>query len=324
VRSGKNIAKTGAMIVAILALLGGEGLCAADYDIRMTLEVPLYIEYSIEPYENNLPGADAPGFFVLQEPAMIHIISNGMDGQLQYVSVESGDGNLRHPDTWTVPTWYLMSPSGSPRPDPDDPNWIPAHLMDDSPFLIDISGEHETQLWCMIQANQEPQGVYTNEWRVTLEAPGHALLQHVRFNCQVALPPAPIAATLDFDPNNLHGGSHGSVVTCYVELPSGYDPVDIDVSTVLLNEAVPPLPEPTTLDDYDSDGVPDIMLKFDRSEVVAVLPIGDRVQVRVSGLLSDGTPFAGVDYIRVTPERRLTEPISPTEGDRSDSPRIKR
>jgi hypothetical protein len=107
-----------------------------------------------------------------------------------------------------------------------------------------------------------------------------------------------VSAQVDIDPDVLNPRSGGRWVTCYIELPEGYDPVDIDVSTVMLNETVPAELHPTGIGDYDEDGTPDRMVKFSRSQVIDILPNGDQVEVRVSGEVAGG-PFAGADTIRV-------------------------
>lgn len=114
-------------------------------------------------------------------------------------------------------------------------------------------------------------------------------------------PPAEpaIEATIDFNPDTLNLKSKGKVVTVYIELPEGYDVEEIDISTVMLNGIVPALAHPTDVGDYDSDGVPDLMVKFDRSDVQDVLEPGNEVEVTVSGQLTDGTSFEGADTIRV-------------------------
>ncbi|MEE8573186.1 MAG: hypothetical protein V3T20_07965, partial [Gemmatimonadota bacterium] len=119
-------------------------------------------------------------------------------------------------------------------------------------------------------------------------------------------------ALVDFDPNTLNCHSHGRFVTCYIELPEGYDPADIDVCTVVLNDELAALLHPTGIGDEDGDGVPDRMVKFDRAEVIGLLQPGEQIEVAVSGELNDETPFAGADSVRVickegskeaTPER---------------------
>jgi 20S proteasome alpha/beta subunit len=46
------------------------------------------------------------------------------------------------------------------------------------------------------------------------------------------------------------------------------------------------------------DGIPDIMVKFDRSEVQKILTTGDKVKVTVTGTVSD-IMFEGDDYVQV-------------------------
>jgi len=108
-----------------------------------------------------------------------------------------------------------------------------------------------------------------------------------------------VEATVDFDPDTLNLKSKGKVVTVYIELPEGYDVEEIDISTVMLNGIVPAWAHPTDVGDYDSDGVSDLMVKFDRSDVQDVLEPGNEVEVTVSGQLTDGTTFEGTDTIRV-------------------------
>lgn len=109
---------------------------------------------------------------------------------------------------------------------------------------------------------------------------------------------------IDFDPDTLKMGSERVYVTVYIELPDGFDVADIDVSTLTLNtldatisEA---LPFPTEIGDYDEDGVPDLMVKFDYKAVIEGLEPGDRV-MHLTGRLLDGTPLSGMDLIRVIP-----------------------
>ena len=106
-------------------------------------------------------------------------------------------------------------------------------------------------------------------------------------------------ATVDFDPDTLNKKSKGKWVTVYTELPAGYNVTDINVSTMMLNETVPAELQPTEIGDYDSDGIPDLMVKFDRQAVIDILSIGDAVDITVTGKLYDETPFEGSDVIRV-------------------------
>ena len=72
----------------------------------------------------------------------------------------------------------------------------------------------------------------------------------------------------------------------------------------MLNGIVPALAYPTDVGDYDSDGVPDLMVKFDRSNAQDMLEPGDEVEVTVSGQLTNGTTFEGTDTIRVIEQEK--------------------
>lgn len=51
-------------------------------------------------------------------------------------------------------------------------------------------------------------------------------------------------------------------------LAEEYNPTEIDASSILLNESISVDPEaPTAIGDHDADGIPDLMVKFDRGAV---------------------------------------------------------
>ena len=74
--------------------------------------------------------------------------------------------------------------------------------------------------------------------------------------------------------------------------------VDVCFSSIKLNGTVPSLPKPTQVGDYDNDGIPDLMVKFERDSVQKILTVGDKVKVTVTGRVN-GIDFEGSDYIRV-------------------------
>jgi len=106
------------------------------------------------------------------------------------------------------------------------------------------------------------------------------------------------ATVIDFDPDTLNLQSKGKFVTVYIELPLGYDVNEIDISSVMLNATITALAEPTQIDDYDSDDIPDLMVKFDRAAVQEILTPGDQVQITLSGEVAE-ISFKGTDIIRV-------------------------
>jgi parallel beta-helix repeat protein len=110
----------------------------------------------------------------------------------------------------------------------------------------------------------------------------------------------PIPAIIDIDPDTLNLRSKGRWITAYIELPSGYSVENIDVSTVRLivgENEVPAEPWPTGIGDYDNDGIPDLMVKFSRSAVQALLSVGE-YEMKVVGEVA-GLPFEGSDVITV-------------------------
>jgi hypothetical protein len=116
---------------------------------------------------------------------------------------------------------------------------------------------------------------------------------------------------IDFDPNTLNINGCGTMwVTVRIEV-SGYDPIDINPETILMkvmddNETLAPVLDPFVSDNesYLMDktctvGVPERMVKFSRPAVSQLLPLGEAVEVIITGQTYDGIPFEGTDTIRV-------------------------
>jgi hypothetical protein len=109
---------------------------------------------------------------------------------------------------------------------------------------------------------------------------------------------------VDIDPDTLNLKSKGNWITCYIELKAGYDANDIDVSTVAITDIngvpvnIPAESHPTGVGDEDGDGVPDLMVKFDRSDVQDACSPGPTT-ITISGNLLDGTALSGSDTITV-------------------------
>ncbi len=105
-----------------------------------------------------------------------------------------------------------------------------------------------------------------------------------------------ISATIDFAPDVLNLDTKGKYVTAYIELPTCYDVSQIDISSIRLNDTVPALGKPTGIGDYDSDGAPDLMVKFDKAAVNGILTAGEEVEVTITGEIA-GIGFEGSDTI---------------------------
>ena len=111
--------------------------------------------------------------------------------------------------------------------------------------------------------------------------------------------PTPIAMAFDFTPNTLNLASRGLWVTGFLEPPSPFAASDIDIASIRLNGTVPVDPAaPTALGDHNSNGVPDLMVKFNRAAVELTASQGDSVPIIVTGTIGSDS-FVGTDYIRV-------------------------
>ncbi len=116
-----------------------------------------------------------------------------------------------------------------------------------------------------------------------------------------------IHANTDIKPDTLNKASHSdeNAVAAYIEIP-GYDVNNIDVGTITLSTAKGSTSarlSPTEVGDYNSNGVPDLMVKFDRQEVIAIVETGERVKIKISGKVA-GAVFEGANEIRVIEQRK--------------------
>jgi hypothetical protein len=108
-----------------------------------------------------------------------------------------------------------------------------------------------------------------------------------------------INATIDIDPDTFNLKSKGKWVTAYIELEEGYNLKDINISTVTIENTIHVESRPTKIGDYDNDGIPDLMVKFDRAELEDILMIGDSVSLSIKGNFINGYVFEDNDIIRV-------------------------
>lgn len=115
-----------------------------------------------------------------------------------------------------------------------------------------------------------------------------------------------IIGTFEACPRVLNLQSKGKWITAFIELPEGYDVDDIKVTTILLNDTVPAELRLVAIGDYDEDGIPDLMVKFDRAQVASYIldniDMEERfmtITLTITGYLNDDTMFQGSDTIRI-------------------------
>ncbi len=119
-----------------------------------------------------------------------------------------------------------------------------------------------------------------------------------------------ISAAIYIEPDTLNSTSKGKWITCYLELPSGYDINNININSIQItiindNNIIPPINaalHPTEIGDYDNDGIPDLMVKFDRQEIQKYITEDtESLSITVKGQFNDGLSFQGTDNIRTIP-----------------------
>lgn len=185
--------------------------------------------------------------------AWINYVASG----IQSVFVDMNNGTARFGRNWG----YAAPPPSEWWYDPDWPGEITLWQLID--FCID--GPFD---W--------PAG---SEWWVNYTAASYLT---VDYN---AIAPPVINATLDIYPNGLNLHSKGKWVFGHIELPEGHNASDIAVSTIMLNNTVPvDLAAPVEVGDYDNDNVSDLMITFNRTEIVKYI-------------ISRGTSYGNVTLI---------------------------
>lgn len=112
-----------------------------------------------------------------------------------------------------------------------------------------------------------------------------------------------IPANIDIDPDTLNLRSNSRWITAYIELQGGYDVSDVNISATICFYRCPcnythAELHPTQIGDHDNDGIPDLMVKFDRSALIALLSMGEAT-LMITGEVNGRTPFEGTDTIRV-------------------------
>jgi hypothetical protein len=107
----------------------------------------------------------------------------------------------------------------------------------------------------------------------------------------------PVAA-FDLDPIDRKRG--GRWITARVELPQGFDPTKVVLSTVKLLGKIPCVNRDLQIGDFNRNQIPDLKFRFERAAVLANLPEGKWVEISISGEIEDQTYFLGNQTVRVT------------------------
>jgi hypothetical protein len=114
-----------------------------------------------------------------------------------------------------------------------------------------------------------------------------------------------IKAKVKICPRVLNLCSRGRWIIAFIELPEGYNPADINVSSVMLNGTIRAEPKPVCIRDFDCDGAPELIVKFDRRKVIDLILSNYRlcrrftkVTLTVTGNVNSDL-FEGSDTVKV-------------------------
>jgi len=123
--------------------------------------------------------------------------------------------------------------------------------------------------------------------------------------------PDGIEVVIDIRPNTMHAKSKGLWVTCYITPPEGYCAQEIDISTVKL-EGIDALSNDYGYVDIDLDGICELMVKFERSEIIALIPegINDAYPLHITGKFLDDIGFYGVDSVKTIKKLIVLESLT--------------
>jgi len=255
----------------------------ADYDTNFTFEIILYpsgkIVYQYLTMVNGTlnsatigqqNGAKDDGLTVVYNSNYVH------DG----LAIETAAG----------PEWMQVSPSSGV---------VPAGGSQDVTVLLNATGLAD--------------GIHTAEINLTSNDP-YTPSVTVPVTLNVGLE---AATYTDFDPDVLNLAAPGNTVKVIVELPSGLDPRMVDPCSITLNDTVPLLgcpgsPAPQAFQYQDDvpaggNGIEEMVLKFDRDAVNAILPEGSSVMVWVQGEVTDVQWWRGTTTVS-TLNPRVTAP----------------
>lgn len=157
------------------------------------------------------------------------------------------------------------------------------------------------------QINLGSVSVRDNRTRLELDEDGDGVFELESAPGKIERPklvPPVIKASIDIEPDilDLTTIPGEKSVTAYIELPPDHSPKTVDIKTVRLVEDIPAWERLVNFVDHDQDGIPELMVKFDRHLVVEYLKSvgkpGERVPLTLSGF-AGGKPFEGQGSILI-------------------------
>lgn len=139
--------------------------------------------------------------------------------------------------------------------------------------------------------------------------PGVKLEHKISGTDDIAIGSGILIADVNFDPATLNLENKGEFVTVYIELPQGFNVSQIDISSLKLNGLVSAetnskygFVKNPEIEDRNGNGLPELMVKFDRNEVKRILEPEENIKIVLTGRIfhnSNYLDFEGQNIIRV-------------------------
>ncbi len=219
-----------------------------------------------------------------------------------FVTDPNGLSSGAHPDTGLQVFGFPMALS----PNGDEPyrSFIPA--APDGRYLVQVVGTGDGS-YTFSTYSLTHSGIATPTLSVTgLTHLGYITKFIVDYYEQKTTPVTlAVIGTVDIKPETLNVGSMSgpNSVTAFIELPLGFDVKQIDLRTVRLAGTIPAQLVPTSIGDYNGNGIPDLMVKFDRKLLINYLKskslFGDNVALTITGDYSITVQFMATGTITV-------------------------
>jgi hypothetical protein len=188
-----------------------------------------------------------------------------------------GEGNIDTDPCFVEPGYWANANDPNIVLEPNDPNavWIDGdyHLLPSSPCIDAgdpnyVAGPNETDL------DGKPRII---GGRIDMGAYEYS---------------PPIPAEIRIVPRTINMASEGKWISCYIWLGEDYKIVDIEPNSVFLEGEIQA--ESLKLDEEQQVAI----VRFSRSDIQEILNVGE-VELTITGRLTDGTLFDGIDVIKV-------------------------
>jgi len=301
----------------------------AEFTIEVMRPVPPRYYLSVQTSPPGIVTIPGQGWYnecttvTLEAPQYVDVLPGLIRYRFDYWDVDTATvpGNLvtvhmdaNHTATAHYVLQYYLSVDTDPRllsPAPTGQGWYD-ECTTVTLLAPSISYYMDTKLMAFDYWTVDDTAVSGNPITVHMDAP-HVAIAHYY-----------IPATIDIKPNTLNLRTYvDQWVTGYIELAESWDVAQINRTTILLNGTITvnqfwvDKPLESVIGDYDNDGIPDLMVKFDRATVIEfILANADfeykrgyleaYVTIAVTGQMYNGISFSGSDTIRAILPLRLS------------------